>query len=134
MKLDFAPKCVATICILRKKHDSEPLSLSLLSYPGWVGAMGPFCRLVFSFLRLLGPKRAIKNHPWRFFAFRYATTTTRHLEDMHTLQSSAIRWVLGCVNSRPTARGIQEAGFTQPRAHLIAHLCTYYSLRTHRCK
>ena len=31
----------------------------------------------------------------------------------------AIRWALGCVKS------LQEAGFTQPRSHLvIAHLCT----------
>ena len=32
---------------------------------------------------------------------------------------------LGCVNSRPAARGSQEAGLTQPRAHLIAHFCKY---------
>ena len=34
-----------------------------------------------------------------------------------------IRWSLGCVNSRPVAGGSQVAEFTQPRAHLIAHLC-----------
>ena len=31
------------------------------------------------------------------------------------------RWALGCVNSPPpAARGSLEAGFTQPRAHLLA--------------
>ena len=33
---------------------------------------------------------------------------------------SVTRWALGCVNSCPAARGTQEAGFTQPRAHLLA--------------
>ena len=33
---------------------------------------------------------------------------------------SAKRWTLGCVNSLPVARGSQEAGFTQPRAYLLA--------------
>ena len=32
---------------------------------------------------------------------------------------------LGCVNSLPTARVSQEAGFTQPRAHLLAYPCIY---------
>ena len=32
------------------------------------------------------------------------------------------RWFLGCVNSRPAARGTQAAGFTQPRNHLLEHL------------
>ena len=31
-----------------------------------------------------------------------------------SIQGSAKRWALGCVNSRPAARGSQEAGFTQP--------------------
>ena len=44
------------------------------------------------------------------------------------IQSWAIRWALGCVNSHPAARGSQEVGFTQPRAHLIAHRCTYLHL------
>ena len=39
------------------------------------------------------------------------------------VQGSAKRWALGCVNSPPTVRGSQEAGFTQPRAHLIADPC-----------
>ena len=26
-------------------------------------------------------------------------------------------WSIGCVNSRTVAKGIQEAGFTQPRDH-----------------
>ena len=42
----------------------------------------------------------------------------------HGVQSSAIRLALGCVNSSPPARESQDAGFTQPRAHLIAELCT----------
>ena len=46
------------------------------------------------------------------------------------VQSWAMRWALGCVNSCPVARGNQEAGFTQPRAHLIAHLCTLRYVRT----
>ena len=40
------------------------------------------------------------------------------------VQGWAKEWSLGCVNLRPTARGSPEEGFTQPRAHLIAHLCT----------
>ena len=37
---------------------------------------------------------------------------------------------LGCVNSHPAARGSQKAGFTQPRAHNIAQLCTlHYSMK-----
>ena len=40
------------------------------------------------------------------------------------LQGSAKRWALGCVNSPPpAARGSQEAGFTQPRVHLLANPC-----------
>ena len=44
------------------------------------------------------------------------------------IQSWAKRCTLSCVNSRPrpVARGIQEAGFTQPMAHLIAHLCNCF--------
>ena len=34
------------------------------------------------------------------------------------IQGSAKRWALGWVNSAPMARGSQEAGFTQPSAHL----------------
>ena len=41
------------------------------------------------------------------------------------VQGSAKRWALGCVNLRPVARGSQEAGFTQPRAHLIASPSLY---------
>ena len=37
---------------------------------------------------------------------------------------SAKRWALGCVNSLPAAREKQEAGFTQPWAHLLANPCT----------
>ena len=40
------------------------------------------------------------------------------------IQGWAKEWSLGCVNSRPAARESLEAGFTQPRAHLIAHMCT----------
>ena len=35
----------------------------------------------------------------------------------------ALKLTLGCVNSRHAARGCQEAGFMQPRAHSLAHLC-----------
>ena len=38
------------------------------------------------------------------------------------VQGSAKRWALGCVKSPTAARGSQEAGFTQPRVRLIAHL------------
>ena len=40
------------------------------------------------------------------------------------VQGSAKRRALGCVNSPPAARGSQEAGFTQPRDHLLADPCT----------
>ena len=43
---------------------------------------------------------------------------------MESVESTAIRWALGCVNSRLAARGSQEAGFTQPKPRIIAHLCT----------
>ena len=43
-----------------------------------------------------------------------------------SVRGSAKRWDLGCVNSPPTARGSQEAGFTQPRVHLLADPCTMY--------
>ena len=43
--------------------------------------------------------------------------------DYHIGQGSAKRRALGCVNSPPAARGSQEAGFTQPRTHLIADPC-----------
>ena len=39
------------------------------------------------------------------------------------VQGWAKVWSLGCVNSRPAARGIQEAGFTQPRDHYLADPC-----------
>ena len=39
------------------------------------------------------------------------------------VQSLAIKWSLGCVNSFPAARGSYEVGFMQPRDHLVAHLC-----------
>ena len=40
----------------------------------------------------------------------------------------AKEWSLGCVNSRPTARGSQEAGFTQPRDHSFAQRCMWIHL------
>ena len=43
------------------------------------------------------------------------------------LQGSAERWSLGCVNTRPVARGSREAGFTQPMVamvHFLADPCT----------
>ena len=39
------------------------------------------------------------------------------------VQGWAKERALGCVNSRPVARGIQEAGFTRPRAHVLADPC-----------
>ena len=39
------------------------------------------------------------------------------------VQGWAKEWSLGCVNSRPAARGSQEAGFTQPRDHSFAQHC-----------
>ena len=41
------------------------------------------------------------------------------------IQDWAKEWSLGCVNSRPAARGSEEAGFTQPRVHFLAQTCTY---------
>ena len=41
------------------------------------------------------------------------------------VQGWAKEWSIGCVNSRPVARGSQEAGFTQPREHLLADPCTH---------
>ena len=38
-------------------------------------------------------------------------------------QGWAKEWSVGCVNSRPVARGRQEVGFTQPRDHSFAHRC-----------
>ena len=40
------------------------------------------------------------------------------------IQGWAKEWSLGCVNSRPVARGSQEAGFTQPRDHSFSQRCT----------
>ena len=40
-----------------------------------------------------------------------------------SLQRCSKKWFLGCVNSRPTARGSQEAGFTQPKNDLLEHIC-----------
>ena len=45
---------------------------------------------------------------------------------LETLQGWAKEWDLGCVNSQPTARGCQEAGYTQPRAHSFAQPCTFW--------
>ena len=40
------------------------------------------------------------------------------------VQGWAKEWSLGCVNSLPTARGSQEAGFTEPREHSFDQPCT----------
>ena len=42
------------------------------------------------------------------------------------IQGLAKRWALGYSNSPPAARRSQEAGFTQPRYHLLANTCTLY--------
>ena len=39
------------------------------------------------------------------------------------VQGSTKKWSLGCVNSRPAARGSQEAGFMQPRDLSFAQPC-----------
>ena len=41
----------------------------------------------------------------------------------NVVQGWAKEWSLGCVNSHPTARGSQEAGFMQPRDHSRAQRC-----------
>ena len=41
------------------------------------------------------------------------------------LQGWAKEWSLGCVKSRPVARGSQEEGFTQPRDHSFAKPCIF---------
>ena len=57
-----------------------------------------------------------------------------HIFSPSFLQESAKRYALGCVNYLPpAARGSQEAGFTQPRAHLIADPCKCVLLRTDYC-
>ena len=45
------------------------------------------------------------------------------------IQGWAKEWSLGCVNSPPAARESQEAGFTQPRVHFLAHPCMVWSQR-----
>ena len=40
-----------------------------------------------------------------------------------TLQGSAKDWSLGCVKRTPSARGVQDAGITQPRDHSLADPC-----------
>ena len=45
------------------------------------------------------------------------------IKSYYTVQGSAKRLTRGCVNSLPVARGSQEAGFTQPRARLLADPC-----------
>ena len=46
---------------------------------------------------------------------------------IYCVQGWAKEWSLGCVNSRPAARGSQEAGFTQPRDNSFAQLCIFSS-------
>ena len=45
------------------------------------------------------------------------------------VQGWAKEWSLGSVNSRPAARGSQEAGFTQPRDQSFAHTCKVATFR-----
>ena len=54
----------------------------------------------------------------------------RHINNDHSariVQRSAKGWSLGCVNSPPATRGSQDAGFTQPRVHSLAHPCRVYA-------
>ena len=53
-----------------------------------------------------------------------ARHTHTHKIQLLLYRAGPQRWTPGSVNSRPAARGRQEAGFTQPGVNLIAHLCT----------
>ena len=53
-----------------------------------------------------------------------ATAAFRSRHPQSYLQGSAKGLALGCVNLHPSVRGSQEAGFTQPRAQLLADPCT----------
>ena len=56
----------------------------------------------------------------------YILLTTKGGAKIPQLQGWAKEWDLGCVNSPPAARGCQEAGYTQPRAHSFAQPCTFW--------
>ena len=49
---------------------------------------------------------------------------TFSIKKMEVILGSAKRCALGCLNSPLAARGIDEAGFTQPRNHILADPCT----------
>ena len=59
-----------------------------------------------------------------------AVRIVKNRMDPYSVQGSSKRWALGCVNSPPAARGSQEAGITQPRAHLLADSCTVLGFHT----
>ena len=66
----------------------------------------------------------IPNSNLYFPSFVWVTLKLVCVWRKHILQGSAKRWALGCVNLPPPARGSQEAGFTQPRARLLAESST----------
>ena len=61
---------------------------------------------------------------WRFHCGQISYPVDQGRSLTACLQRWAKEWALGCVNSPPAARGSQEAGFTQPRAHSFAQPCT----------
>ena len=59
-----------------------------------------------------------------FMAFvAIVTVKALYNDDLDGYYGSAEKYALGCVNSPSVARGSQEAGFTQPRVHLLADPC-----------
>ena len=63
----------------------------------------------------------IEPHKIRLYSSLLLKTRGGHHESIHCW---AKKLALGCVNSTPVARGSQEAGFTQPRAHFFPHPCS----------
>ena len=52
---------------------------------------------------------------------------SRNQDDMRTnsIQGLTKRWSLGCVNSRPAARGSQDVGIVQLRDPFLADPCIF---------
>ena len=59
--------------------------------------------------------------PAKMYSHREVQDFVQHVEFIvsHPL-GLAKEWFLGCVNSRPAARGSKETGFTQPMSHCFA--------------
>ena len=62
-------------------------------------------------------------HAIFFGPYLIKLTLLFHIGLLTVLQGSAKECSLGCVNSRPAARGSLEARFTQPRDHSSAEPC-----------